>query len=125
MRFLSIVVLTLSVGMSLLAASDSPYLQIQQTTRNGTTYITGTNVSRSQIVAYVVVAERGTQRSVFHGLYTNGDSLGANKAVNIGDASLGGSPERLYVDFVRLADGTTWGEASTSEARELAARFQK
>ena len=34
-------------------------------------------------------------------------------------------PAKVFVDYVRLADGTTWGDATTDQAKQIAVRFQK
>jgi|1186.fasta_scaffold23505_1 hypothetical protein len=125
MRLLTVLAAILTLGISAQAAGDGSFLQLRQSTSSGETHIVGKNVSRGSIVAYVVVAERGTHKAVFHGVYTAGDSLHRNNTVDIGRASLGGPPERLYLDFVRLADGTTQGEAATDDAKEIVGRVQK
>jgi hypothetical protein len=118
-------VLLITAGLSV--ANDSPFFRLKETTRNGTLQVLGTNVSQSPIVAYVVVFERAHQRAVWHGVYTEGDSLRRGKTVRVGAV-----PEGTYlgrasvtVDYVRLENGTSWGNARTDEAKEIAARFRK
>jgi hypothetical protein len=40
-------------------------------------------------------------------------------------AGSAGDKFNASVDYVRLADGTTWGKIATDEAKEIAARFQQ
>jgi hypothetical protein len=100
---------------------------LEQTTTNGTVRVSGKNISQSGIVAYVVVAERGQRRIVWNGVYTRGDTLGVGKSVTLGDVPIGSSTDlaKIFVDYVRLADGSAWGDATTDQAKEIAARFQK
>jgi hypothetical protein len=110
-----------------LIANDSPFFRLKETTRNGTLQVLGTNVSRSPIVAYVVVFERTNQRTVWHSVYTGGDTLPAGKRVRVGvvPASSYLGRASVTVDYVRLANGTSWGNASTDEAKQIVARFRQ
>jgi hypothetical protein len=85
------------------------------------------NISQSAIVAYVVVAERGERRIVWPGVYTGGNTLAVGKSITLGDLPIGSSTDqaRVFVDYVRLADGSAWGDATTDQAKKIAARFQK
>ena len=127
MRSLRVAVVLLAIALQPLAASESPFLHIQPHTQNGQLHLVGKNIARSPIVAYVVVAARGGNQTVFTGVYTAGDSLAANKSIDMGMMPAGSaeSPARVFVDFIRLADGTTWGKATTDQAKEIAARFRQ
>lgn len=119
------VALLLTGGLSV--ASDSPFFRLKETKKNGKVQVFGTNVCRSPIVAYVVVFERANQRTVWHGVYTEGNQLGRGKTVRVGalpDGSYMGRPI-ISVDYIRLANGTTWGAVQTDEAKEIAASFHK
>jgi hypothetical protein len=108
-------------------ANDSPFFHLKQTTKRGTIQVTGTNTSHTPIVAYVVIFERAHQRTVWHGVYTRGDVLRTGKSVRVGvvpQGTLMGRPS-LILDYVRLSDGTSWGNAQTDEAKEIEASFRK
>jgi len=47
------------------------------------------------------------------------------QTVKLGEIPAGSAADKLnaYVDYVRLADGTTWGNIATDEAKEIAAHF--
>lgn len=108
-------------------SSDSPFFRLAEKSKEAKMHVTGKNISHSPIVAYVVLAERGHSRFVWHGVYTGGDALRPGKTVEVGDAPLSNSSEQLnlVVDYIRLADGTVWGSATTEEAKEIAARYKK
>ena len=119
---------TLLVSVAaVLIANDSPFFRLKETTRNGTVQFLGTNVSHSPIVAYVVVFERANQRAVWHGVYTGGNTLPTGKSVRVGVMPAGSYLGRgsVTVDYVRLLNGSSWGNANTDEAKEILARFQK
>jgi len=117
----------LFVNTALSAAASGPFLQVKQTVEHGNVQFIGKNISHQPIVAYVVVAERPNHRSVWHGVYSGYDSLPAGQTVKLGELPSHSSEDKVNasVDYVRLADGTTWGKITTDEAKEIAARFQK
>ena len=127
MRSLRIAAVLLAIVAQPLVASDSPFLHIQQRTQHGQLHLVGKNIAQSPIVAYVVVAARDANQTVFTGVYTAGDSLAAKKSVDMGTMPAGSdqTPARISVDFIRLADGTMWGAATTDQAKEIAARFRQ
>jgi hypothetical protein len=119
------VALLLTAGLSV--ASDSPFFRLRETKKNGKVEVLGTNVCHSPIVAYVVIFERANQRTVWEGVYKKGDNLETGKTVRVGalpDGSYMGRPT-ITVDYVRLANGTSWGDAQTDEAKEIVAQFRK
>jgi hypothetical protein len=117
----------LLIVLGLSGASDNPYFRLKQTTTNDKVRFTGTNTSGTPIVAYVVVLERAHQRVVWQGVYTEGDRLGTGKTIEVGEAPAGTGSEqaKVSVDYVRLADGASWGDATSDQAKEIAARFRK
>jgi len=127
MRLLRVTTLLLAVAVQPLVAGDSPFLRIEQHTQKGQLHLVGRNVAQSPVVGYVVVAERDGKRTVFTGVYTAGDSLAVSKSVDLGTIppATAEGPSRIFVDFVRLADGTMWGGATTDQAKEIAARFRQ
>ena len=105
---------------------QSPFLRVDRNSSHGEVHLTAINVSQHPIVAYVVIANSGYHRVVWHGVYTDGDSLGVNSDVKLGNIREDAPAEttKITVDYVRLADGEAWGKASTEEAKRIAARFQ-
>jgi len=127
LRFVRTTAAILLLAASSLIANDSPFFRLKETTSNGVLRVIGTNVSRSPIVAYVVVFERSNQRAVWHGVYNDGNTLPIGKSVRVGVVPAGpylGRPI-VNVDYIRLANGTSWGNASTDEAKDIMARFKK
>lgn len=125
MRALIFGVLLLSVAA--FGATTSPFFQLEQTKKEGKVHVVGKNTSRIPLVAYVVIAERGSTRIVWHGNYNGGDALGIQKTVDVGEVAEGwdAAPMRVSVDYVRFADGTAWGDATTDEAKGITASYQK
>jgi hypothetical protein len=122
---LAVALLTATAGLP--AANRNPFFRIAQLTKNGKVRVTGINTARKSIVAYVVVAERQHKRVVWNGIYTGQDRLGAGEKITFDAIPVDSNPRELkvFVDYVRLADGTAWGEAQTDEARTAISRFQK
>ena len=58
--------------------------------------------------------------ATYQGVYTSGDVFGANTSIEVATlpAKRTDAPQ-LIVDYVRLADGTTWGPATTAQAKAL------
>jgi hypothetical protein len=108
-----------------LSTATNPFLQVKPTVKNGNVQFIGKNISHQPIVAYVVVAEWPNHRSVWHGVYGGPDSLPVGQTVTVGEAPVGSDGDKFNasVDYVRLADGTTWGKITTDDAKEIAARF--
>jgi len=119
------VALLLAAGLSV--ASDSPFFRLKETRKNGKVQVLGTNICHSPIVAYVVIFERSNQRTVWHGIYKDGDSLDTGKTVRVGALPDGSYMGRatVSVDYIRLANGTTWGDAQTDEAKAIVAQFRQ
>jgi hypothetical protein len=126
MRRLMLVVVLISVAAKLPGAGPSPFFLLAETVKNGSIHITGKNISGKAIVAYVVVADSAHQRTVWHGVYTEGDTLRTGAKITVGDIPVGPSSAQVnvVVDYVRLADGTTWGDAATDQSRDISARYQ-
>ena len=115
----------LFINTALSTAASDPFLQVKQTVEHGNVQFIGKNTSHQPIVAYVVVAERANHRSVWHGVYSGHDSLPVGQTVKLGEIPAGSAADKFnaFVDYVRLADGTTWGKIATDEAKEIAAHF--
>jgi hypothetical protein len=115
----------LFVSTALSTATSGPFLQVKQTIENGNVQFIGKNISHQPIVAYVFVAEWANHRSVWHGVYCGRDSLPVRQTVKLGEIPAGSAANKFnaFVDYVRLAGGTTWGKIATDEAKEIAAHF--
>jgi hypothetical protein len=116
-------VLFVAVGVS--AAPNSPFLRLEQTNKAGKVQLAVKNVSQKPIVAYVVVVESPNHRSVLHGVYTGKDALAAGQSARVGEVDAPMNQVKASVDYVRLADGTIWGDGATDDAKEISARFQQ
>jgi hypothetical protein len=121
--FLIASILLVATGVS--AAPSSPFLRLEQTNKSGKVQLAVKNVSQKPVVAYVVVVESPDHRSVFHGVYAGKDALAAGQSAAVGEVAAHKDQVRASVDYVRLADGTTWGDAATDDAKEISARFQQ
>jgi hypothetical protein len=97
------------------AADDNPYLKLTSLSKAEGVYIAAQNVSGKSIVAYVVMVEYPKQggadlRATYEGVYTNGDVFAANTSIEVASLPVKrADAPQLVVDYVRLADGTTWG----------------
>ena len=124
MRVLKTIGVALLIALGLADAGDNPFFRLVRSRAKDKVQLTGTNISRAPIVAYVVVLERAHQRVVWFGVYTDGDKLGVGKSVEVGAVPDGTASEqaKVTVDYIRLADGTSWGNATSDQAKEIAAR---
>jgi hypothetical protein len=115
--------LFVAVGVS--AAPNCPFLRLEQTNTARKVQLAVKNVSQKPIVAYVVVVESPNHRSVLHGVYTGKDTLAVGQSATVDEADAPMNQVKASVDYVRLADGTTWGDAATDDAKEISARFHQ
>jgi hypothetical protein len=111
----------------MLGNNDNPFLRLTVTGTDLNLGVAGKNISGRPIVAYVVFAEHGHSRVVWKSVFSAGESLKPGKIVELGHVPIGSASERVnfFVDYVRRADGTQWGNSTTEEAKELAARYRK
>jgi hypothetical protein len=127
MKFLALAAfLLMTVGA--VENKDCPFLHLKEkTSKDGKIHLFAKNTANQPILAYIVLGVRNGQQSVWKGIYTNGSMLKAGSSVEVGEVPgvAGTTMTKLVVDFVRLGDGTSWGEVSTEEAKEAVARFQK
>ncbi len=130
LRIVGRVAVVLSVvSLSAFAASGDcgSIIKLRQHNKNGQTQIDGRNSSRKPIVAYVVVdgpkAPQDYRTFTLHGLFTNGDSMRPGSSMNLGSFEQRKTQGSLFVDYVRLADGTTCGKAESSDAKAISTRF--
>jgi hypothetical protein len=120
-----LIALVLFVAVSVSAAFNGPFLRLEQKNKSGKVELAVKNISQKPIVAYVIVVESPNHRSVLHGVYTGKDSLAVGRTARVGEVSAPTDQVKAFVDYVRLADGTTWGEAATADAKEISSRFQQ
>lgn len=120
-----LIALVLFVAKSPSAAPNSPFLRLQETDENGKVQFGVKNISEKPVIAYVVVVESPNYRSVFHGVYTGKDALGVGQTATMGEVAASVDQVKAFVDYLRLADGTTWGDAATDDAKEISARFRQ
>jgi hypothetical protein len=107
-------------------ADTNPYIKLSHVIKNGTLRITAKNISNKPVVAYVVAVEDGGQATTHHDYYTGRDSFGPGKSIELVFAlpSASAAP-KVFVDYVRLADNSTWGNQVTDDGKDVAASFQK
>ena len=107
------------------AQSNSP-IKLTQVIKGGTLRISAKNVSHQPILAYVVAVENGSQSTTHHDFYTGRDAFGPGKTIELVFAvqSPAHAP-KVFVDYVRLADRSTWGNPVTDDGKDVAASFEK
>jgi hypothetical protein len=127
MKPIILTAITLCILVGAVASSDCPFLAVEQVSKNGRVHVMAKNVTKQPILAYVVVGDRGSQHSVWKGVFSEGSTLKEGHSFDIGEAPGVSTTNstRIFVDYVRLTDGTNWGLASTQEAKEVIASFQK
>jgi hypothetical protein len=125
MRIRSLVFSMLAPLLMAFAADDSPYLKLTSHSKAEGVSISAQNVSGKAIVAYVILADYPKQHSTatYRGVYTEGDVFPANTSIDVATLPVKSTDApQLIVDYVRLADGTTWGPATSAEAKALTAK---
>ena len=117
--------IVLALTSATVGNSDNPFLKLTESSDMSNTHVTAKNISHKPVVAYVVVADSGSSRTVLHGVYTGKDSFKPGTTVVVGDipAKSGSVKPTLRVDYIRLSDGAVWGDAKTEEAAEIVKRF--
>ena len=113
-------------GAEIPATGANPYVRLTHTIKDGTLRVSVKNVSHRPILAYVVAVEDGGQSNTHHDFYTGRDVFAPGKTVELVFAVQ--SPSRtpnVFLDYVRLADNSTWGDRVTEDGKDVAASFQK
>jgi hypothetical protein len=112
-------------GANLPRPDDDP-IRLTQTIKNGTLRVSIKNVSNQPISAYVVAVKEGGQSNTHHDFFTGRDAFKPGKTIELVFAvqPTSGTPT-VFVDFVRLADSSTWGNRVTNDAKDVAASFRK
>ncbi len=113
-------------GAELSRADANPYIKLKQVVKDGTLRISAKNISHKPILAYVVAVEDGSQSTTHHDSFTGRDSFGPGKTVELVFAVHSpSSAPKVFVDYVRLADRSTWGNPVTDDGKDVAASFEK
>ena len=125
---LAAALLSVSLGVpaaDLITADNSP-IRLTQTIKNGTLHVAMKNVSHKPILAYVVGVESDRQADTHHDYFTGRDSFGPGKTIELLFAvQAGSSMPKVFVDYVRLSDSSTWGSPVTDDGKDVAASFQR
>lgn len=117
----------LCIVVGAVASNDCPFFRVEQVSKKGRVHVIAKNIAKQPNLAYVVVGDSGSQHSVWKGVFTEGTMLKEGKSFDIGEARevSDTNSTRIFVDYVQLTDGTSGGPASTEEAKEVTASFQK
>ena len=131
MRLVVLTVTLLSMGLAaprvdVSGADTNPYIKLTHEIKDGTLRISAKNVCQKPILAYVIAVEDGGETKTHHNYYTGRNSFGPGKTVELNFAlhSTSSTP-RVFVDYVRLADRSTWGSMVTDDGKDVAAGFEK
>jgi len=121
--------IALTSAAIILCGAESPYLKLNQSAKDGKIQVAAENISGKPIVAYVVVIQHsnGQSTTVHSSVYSGSDQFGAGKTAEVDNLDIRNiSGElRVFVDYVRLADGTVWGDPVTERGKEVAAQLSK
>jgi hypothetical protein len=113
-------------GADLSGSDSNPYIKLSHVIRDGTLRISAKNISHKPILAYVVAVEDGGQSTTHHDFYTGRDVFRPGKTIELMFAAQSASSTpKVFVDYVRLSDSSTWGNRVTEDAKDVAASFQK
>ena len=128
-RHLVVVSSVLLASVALASASEcKSSINLHQHNKDGKTWIKAKNKSRKPIVAYVVqdipTATADYRTYSFDGVFTNGDAMKPGSSMNLGTILQRQKKTGIIrVDYVRFSDGSTCGNADTTEAQAISARF--
>jgi len=113
-------------GADLSGRDETGPIRLTQVIKDGTLRISAKNISRQPILAYVIAMENGAQAETHHDFFTGRDVFAPGKKVELVFAisSTAGAP-RVFVDYVRLADNSNWGNRITDDGKDVSASFQK
>lgn len=109
---------------------ENPYIRFIQSPRSGKFRLQVKNTGNTPVVAFVCVLafqpEPGnTKTTTYKSIYTESKSLGPGKMAEVAVHDKAIPVGAIQVDYIRLADGTEWGERKTEAGRATAAQFQK
>jgi hypothetical protein len=113
------------LGTELSRGENNNPIKLTHTMKDGTIRVSIKNISTRPISAYVVAVESGGQWNTHHDFFTGRDVFRPGKTIELVFAvQLTSSTPNVFVDYVRLADNSTWGNQVTEDGREVAASFQ-
>ena len=115
-----------SMCLGLPGADTNPYLKLTSVIKDGKVRVSAENISHKPMVAYVVAFEDGGKSATSHGVYSGKDVFAPGTTVEIVlDVNSLSNSSKIFVDYLRFADGSSWGAPVTQDGKEVAARFQK
>lgn len=121
--------LGIAVVSTVLCGAEDFYLKLKQTAKDGKTLLTAENISGKPIIAYVIVVQHksGQSTTVHSGAYSGNDRLAAGSVLQVANLEPGATPDewKIFIDYVRLEDGRSWGDPITEQGKATAARFNK
>src|SRR5438270_147285 len=127
MRFAILTVALFSMCLGVRAAKlpeldSNPYVKLTQVMKDGTLHVSVKNISRKPVLAYVVTLDNGGQITTHRDYFTGRDVFAPGKTVELVFAvpSASATP-KVFVDYLKLADKSTWGNAVTDDGKEVAA----
>jgi hypothetical protein len=129
MRIVILTAALLSMSLGLPGAEfshgDNNPIKLSQTMKDGTLRVSIKNISNRPISAYVVGVEDGGQWTTHHDYFTGRDVFRPGKTIELVFAvqSTSKAPN-VFVDYVRLADNSTWGNPVTDDGKDVAATFR-
>jgi hypothetical protein len=130
MRIASLTLALLSMTLGLSAASvpesgANPYIKLTQVAKDGALHVTIKNISHKPVLAYVVAVEDGSGSTTHHDFFTGRSAFAPGKTVELVFALPSpSSAPKVVLDYVRLADKTSWGNPATDDGKAVAASFQ-
>src|SRR6266550_570972 len=103
----------------------NPYIKLTQVVKDGTVRVSMKNISHKPVLAYVVALDDGSQLTTHHDTFRGRDAFAPGKTVELVFAvPPNSSAPKVFVDYVRLSDKSTWGNATTDDGKDVAASFQ-
>jgi hypothetical protein len=132
MRYALCLLLFAGMGFCFTGADTNPYLKLSEFRKNGKVQLVAQNISGKPIIAYVIAVVRRKgghdDTNIYSGVYSGKDTLASGKSIDVAEWNarmMSNAPTaNIFVDYVRLADGTTWGNSVTEQGKEVAARFK-
>jgi hypothetical protein len=129
MRIIVFTAMLLSMSLGLPGAEfsrgENNPIKLTHAMKDGTLRVSIKNISNTPISAYVVAVESGGQSNTHHDFFTGRDAFRPGKTIELVFAvQPTSSTPSVFVDYVRLADNSTWGNQVTEDARDVAASFQ-
>jgi len=129
MRISRLCFIACSISVTLLGAECGSAIKVNEQRRKGQVHILAKNSSHTPLVAYVLAGENnsadGSPTKVYSGVFSGPSTLAPGKSIEVDVRQGDLARPHLFVDYVRLADGWTCGNAVTEDAKKVAARFER